>query len=630
MTEFPFRFRLIYRHDEIAFCSLACQTRALLIVAETQAQQQQQDEKEQGLSTQYLNEAGPDSSEFEGQQHNFPYYYTPSEQNDYSQQSPAQLLQSDRIHTNPVRDRPKTPVSVQAAPKPSRPPLHTRHSVAVVNNLVNSSSGTPSTFSTSSSRCAPLQHPIMASLRSDMFSLSAIRNPLPGRAPSVSTSKVTGELPSSEFLHTPASPRAPAHTPLAAPGSPSLFPSPLLPRNSDTDSLSSAEALYRMHYPKFASRRHLRDQSPNNWSPRMADSYINVSSSAGLDLENLTPPSIIRPMLVLPEVPTHRNGNAPPPPTPRTQTKVDSVVLQPDVHMAAPPPPSLPLSQPASASPLLKQTPERRSAPRRSLDISPNILSVPLKPESQPTTVEPISRSSQASHGNVLRPPLYSSGSSSSRKSDHTLTHHNSLGLEVQHVENSSSISGSASPNDYPMDLKENIETTNHDKYLSPNKAKSSNPVSPPKVRSRIISMHTAPNIGRRDIPGKDGWSSVEASRYTLGPREASYIVRKLSEEQKIRQQKERAAARDEAMENRGRSRARKRAGSWGNALTTTQSIMCELTCPITMRSMKRKLTLCVVPQNSTYTYKESRVRLPFRSVDSSISSKTVTRPAAL
>lgn len=100
------------------------------------------------------------------------------------------------------------------------------------------------------------------------------------------------------------------------------------------------------------------------------------------------------------------------------------------------------------------------------------------------------------------------------------------------------------------------------EKYLPSNKAKNSDPGSPPKVRARLISTHTAPVAERHDVPGKDGWSSVEASRYTMGPREASYIVRKLSEEQKVRQQKERAAAREEAMEHRGRSRARKRPGS--------------------------------------------------------------------
>lgn len=401
----------------------------------------------------------------------------------------------------------------------------------------------------------------MTSLRSDIFSVSSVAHPLPSRLPPGTPPRA----PTNGLASTQATTTSPS----------SFFSSPLSPRNHEAEALSAAEALYRQHYPKFASRRHLRDQSPNK-PPRMSDSH---SSSTISDVQLLTPPSVIRPLLALPEVRHHLNGADPPPPTPASQPghqhPVEAVIMSPDIHMTAP---ALPVQKPPLplATPLLRQTPERRSAPRRSLEMSPNTSSqetanveLPLPVTSEPTRRGPFSGSS-----NVLRPPLQSNGSESGRRSDTSVAGLNSLGLEIQHVESIAS-PGSASPAPPSSEVKENMGPS-FERRLSATKTKASNPVSPPKMRSRIISMHTAPAAGRREVPGKDGWSSVEASRYTLGPREASYIVRKLSEEQRLRQQKERAAAREEAAESRGRSRVRKRAGSWGNSLAIPQSMICK------------------------------------------------------
>ncbi|KAK9893224.1 hypothetical protein P389DRAFT_26333 [Cystobasidium minutum MCA 4210] len=240
-------------YDEIAFCSLACQTRALLIVAEAQQQE---------VSGCYTIDS---AAEFQ----------LPSTQ----EQGKSMIVpHSDR----PVAvDFGQTPNPVR--PKLARPPPHTRHSVAVVSNLIDSPSST--------STCIPLQHPIMASPRSDIFSLSSVANPvLPNRQPSMS-SRAPPQPPSRGFSCAMASPRGSTTSPLPPVGSsPPLFLSPSTPRNKNLESQSAAEALYRQYYPKFASRRHLRDQSPNNFSPRMSDS---LSASTASNFQLLTPPSVI-------------------------------------------------------------------------------------------------------------------------------------------------------------------------------------------------------------------------------------------------------------------------------------------------------------------------------------------------
>lgn len=504
------------RYDEIAFCSLACQTRALLVVADAQQQE---------ASTNGCMEIETDYD---------------SKVDTQAQTKGANRIPgpTDVLETQSFANRPKPT-------KPSRPPLHSRHSVAVVNNLLSSSA-------------SPIEHPIMSSLRSDIFSIASVKRPLPSRVPSTSTS--TG-APLNLHSGAPLNGTSPSAIPI--PSSPSFFRTPLIPHGGEGEVPTSAEALYRQHYPKFASRRHLRDQSPNKFSPRMSDSQ---STSTISDLQLLTPPSSIRPLLVLPELrndhPASDQAINPPPPTPSEALKQATAPLAPDVHMAAP---DLPLVEPPLTTPLLRQTPERRSAPRRSLEMSPNVS------QEQPSHLRSAGRSHTIASPNILRPPLQSSGSASGRRSDASVAGVNSLGLEIQHLERTDTPKSASSTPD--IDVKENLEPMNDTALSPPNRAKSSNPVSPPKMRARIISMHTAPVAGRHEMQGKDGWSSVEASRYTLGPREASYIVRKLSEEQKIRQLKERAAAREEAMESRGRSRARKRAGSWGNSLAITQSL---------------------------------------------------------
>jgi hypothetical protein len=61
-----------------------------------------------------------------------------------------------------------------------------------------------------------------------------------------------------------------------------------------------------------------------------------------------------------------------------------------------------------------------------------------------------------------------------------------------------------------------------------------------------------------------DGFRSVEGSRYTLGEKEATYIAKKLVEEQRKRMAKEHEKEkRAKNEEERGRSRTKKRAASW-------------------------------------------------------------------
>lgn len=579
-------------NDEVAFCTLACQTRALLIVAEAQQWQQRQQELEHEAITAStelqrdltISQAPPTAWSQGLQQDSIAGYVA-----DYSPQQPSGVL-------------PETLDSARANPKPwkklpARPPLHTRHSVAIVDNVVAAASRP------SSHTCTPMQHPIMNSLRSDLFSVSSVAHPHPH------PSRTLGGGPPKNFEAASVTGRSPAAVVSArantgsnvigssspTPSSPSFFTRQLAATSREVENLSSAEALYRQHYPKFASRRtqHLREQSPSKQS-HMSD---NLSPSTFTDAQLLTPPSVIRPLLVLPEAPPmHASGDNPPPPTPASP----SLLLSHESQLATSP--VLVIAQPPlPASPLLRHTPERRSAPRRSLELSPNTSQdVKMKETLAPGT-EIVSHPppSSSASSNILRPALHThnsgSGSGSSRRSEPLMPNgNNSLGLEIQHLETTNETrSASDTP---PVEIDENLEPTYPHQHhqqgsssLNVTKAKLSNPVSPPKLRSRLISMHTAPAAGRRELASSDGWRSVEASRYTLGPREASYIVRKLSEEQKRRQQKERSAAKEEAMENRGRSRVRKRAGSWGNPIPVTQSMACE---SMSARTRRQEITI--------------------------------------
>ncbi|KAK9894048.1 hypothetical protein P389DRAFT_102600 [Cystobasidium minutum MCA 4210] len=553
-------------HDEVAFCTLACQTRALLAVAEAQAASQDQlDQQEQafgGLEEDGSNPGGGCTSVSET-----------------ASKTPLQTL-SDRqgggaaaqacnsgTFESPVPAATSTKaVAAVSARKPVRPPLHSRYSLAVVNNLVPSSSLAPTTTTTTTTS---LQHPIMNSLRSDIFSISSVAHPHAAR--SLGAGAPRGSRLDSSSITQAASRIAPSSSTqtssnLAHSTQPSFFASPLSPIHSELDpchSTATTEAMYRQHYPKFANRRHLREHSPNK-PPRTSNGDLTSSSPVTSDVQLLTPPpSVIRPLLILPEVSTD-SGSHPPHPTPSPNSHT---LLNGHSPMG-----SSQMNEPALASPLLRHTPERRSAPRRSLDISPSMsMSEQTEPNGGLTVgteiasqAPPLPSFTDISH--ILRP------SGSRGRSETSVTNGNSLGLDIQHVESVKSppVSSCSTPSVHDVD--ENLEPAS-ERYLSVSKTKTSNPVSPPKLRSRLISMHTAPTGARRELNGSDGWRSVEASRYTLGPREANYIVKKLSEEQKKRQLKEKAAAKEEAMETRGRSRVRKRAGSWGNSLALTQSM---------------------------------------------------------
>lgn len=543
------------RHDEVAFCTLACQTHALLAVAEAQQQQKASQESFQ------LGESEHAFAQESG---------IPAEQRQLQTTFNTLPPLYDRQHQQGSEARPPVPAATATHHRLGRPPLQSRHSLAVVNNLVSapaSSSSPPSTI---------VHHPIMNSLRSDIFSVSSVAQPLAGRS-------AGGGAPPNGFegMSPTTSARTSSSTTTAhhASQQPSFFSSPLSPRNRDLDPVSSAESLYRQHYPKFASRRHLREHSPNK-PPYMSDS---LSSSTISDAQLLTPPSVIRPLLVLPELPT-KTGHNPPPPTPASplHSQDGSTDMSSNdndnIHAVKI---SSSTSHPTLALPLLRHTPERRSAPRRSLEISPS-NSQQAEPKSTLSSgTEIVCQKPPSPPGlasNILRPGLRTNGSFNGRSgSDTPFANGNSLELDIQHVESVDTPPMSSASPTPPIEVNENMEPGNNP-YLTVNKAKISNPVSPPKLRSRLISMHTAPTGARRELNGSDGWRSVEASRYTLGPREANYIVKKLSEEQKKRQQKERALAKEEAMDTRGRSRVRKRAGSWGNSLAITQSMACKST----------------------------------------------------
>lgn len=100
-------------------------------------------------------------------------------------------------------------------------------------------------------------------------------------------------------------------------------------------------------------------------------------------------------------------------------------------------------------------------------------------------------------------------------------------------------------------------EPSSHDGPLTATIGKSSDPIQSPRNSQRLANVRTVTN-GRRQGPlGANGWLSAEACKCTLGPREATYIFEKLTEEQTKREQEEHAS-RIDALETRGRSRVRK------------------------------------------------------------------------
>jgi hypothetical protein len=505
----------IYSYEEIAFCSLACQTRALLIVAEGHKQQDPTLLYEQPNTISQGEKVSPLTSIVRGGAPTSPL-------------DSRLLLQQGSPVTRALGASLQVP--------PTRPPLQARHSVAGVDNLVSTSH-------------LSAQHPVMAALKSNMFNVSSTLQSGSRAVNGGSWPKIAEDIQStiSRGAALPSSGGEPSSI------SPSFFTSPMQANCRELEPLPTTEALYRQHYPKFANRRHFRDISPNK--SRIPDSS---SSSTISDVQLLTPPSVLRPILVLPDSqesmlrrdPTTQATHA------ETSTKhpfshdvtLASHILPPISHHSSP----------------LRHTPERQSAPKRLTDFTSS------QTQSRGMDLdELLSEADQAVSPPASRPGLLSHGSEQS--DDPVFTRGNSLGLEIQHVETTRT--PEVTTTHFPSkNLNGNQEVTN-EKPLKSSVGKSINPVLSPKNRYRLNNVHTAPTGGRRD--SNDGWRSVEASRYTLGPREASYIVRKLAEEQKKRQQKERAA-REDPLETRGRSRVRRRAGSWDNPLDTAQVRSCQ------------------------------------------------------
>ncbi|KAL7007211.1 hypothetical protein EMMF5_003050 [Cystobasidiomycetes sp. EMM_F5] len=243
---------------------------------------------------------------------------------------------------------------------------------------------------------------------------------------------------------------------------------------------------------------------------------------------------------------------------------------------------SLLVSAPTAASAhrsVFLHIPERRSAPRRSLDIS----------KVHPTN-DDIRQTSQA-HSNISdaarlkNAPTFSANDISQRPHPvhrHTTPHPNAssqptttflYGLDGFEDENHTA--QDQSPTELPDRVKSSngicassaasisLKTSTVGALKQRASTPTSNPISPPSCRSPLISVQMAAAIsglGLHDADVKDGQRSVEASTYVLGEREASYIARRLKEEQRRRVAREQE---DGEHERRGRSRDRKRALSW-------------------------------------------------------------------
>lgn len=175
--------------------------------------------------------------------------------------------------------------------------------------------------------------------------------------------------------------------------------------------------------------------------------------------------------------------------------------------------------------------PERRSAPKRTLDLSQTDTVWP------PTCVQ-----------KALQEPIP------------PIAANNSLGLECdnQHIEYS--LVPFTPPYDDDLENRVPLSATNS-KALKAKGRPWGNPVSPPICRSPLVSLQIASALSALDLPD-EGLRSVEAAKYEMGKQEAEYIARRLAEEQRRRQAKERAAS---GGEERGRSRAKKRAVSYSS-----------------------------------------------------------------
>lgn len=387
------------------------------------------------------------------------------------------------------------------------------------------------------------------------------------------------------------------------------------------------DALYRECYPKFTTRRNFSPRSPlstldSGLTDGSGHPTIPESASTLSSVMVLTPPPLHRrttlPTPLLAADAPYRamydgdDGNnddddglgdmelLPPPPSVSTYggyygTIGTSVRLdrRKAATVASPARTTLNSStlSKLAPSPYLHRSPfmhlpERRSAPKRSFDISVGRATV--------NTSSP-NNSTGNSH---IWPPL-------TARSSHApaeplcprvapLVANNSLGLEITHIEEAPmSVSPTKAAAESPthevrrMSARSaTLPTGKTPNASSPRKLGKSissfkgqpsppsfvqsqprhNTLSPPVCRSPLRSLQIANAISKLDL-ADEGTRSVEAAAYELGRAEANYISRRLAEEQRKRlaeAAKDRAAA-DEAddYETRGRSRTKKRAGSY-------------------------------------------------------------------
>lgn len=320
--------------------------------------------------------------------------------------------------------------------------------------------------------------------------------------------------------------------------------------------------LYRDMYPKFVNSR--RPTSANSSSRSPAACLPELDSASTLSsVMLLTPPPLLRratlPPLTLND--SHLrdfdddqldddngvdlNQDLPSPTDKPYLQPIPAFIPQPLPPVQPPPTvsqPGLKLSdlQGLRTSPYLHRSPfihipERRSAPKRTFETS------------QTETVWPPSCVRKA-----LQEPVY------------PICADNSLGLDIGIGSETHHIEHALMPCTPPV----------YDEYASRSpvvlskthglrsrcKPPTGNPVSPPACRSPLMSLQIANALSALDLPD-EGLRSVEAARYEMGKQEAEYIARRLAEEQKRRQAKERAASSEE----RGRSRAKKRTNSYSS-----------------------------------------------------------------
>lgn len=279
----------------------------------------------------------------------------------------------------------------------------------------------------------------------------------------------------------------------------------------------ATETIYRDLYPKFTPRRAMANagELPSP-ATSMHQPSLSGSQSSTSDMALLTPPPLLR-TRTLPE-PGLLDATYPQQFTYASTLRLSSQLTKSPYSFYSSP---------------FTHVPERTSAPKRSFDVS-KLGDLPDAPPSSSLIAS--TRAVSPGDLSLLEQP-------------------NSLGLEVEHIENVS-----------PNGEQQKGQAVEKERTFRPTKSKpKSNIMSPPTCRSPLKTLQLANAMSKLEVQeSADGFRSVEGSRYTLGEKEATYIAKKLVEEQRKRMAKEHEKEkRAKNEEERGRSRTKKRAASW-------------------------------------------------------------------